>query len=328
MSHRLHSWRLQLSYSTYFYTRTPEVPHFTPVHQKIDFAPMTADYHQKIAQDGFVVVRNLLSPSEIAQYREAALAVVQYAREGHWPHVRTRGKQFPPWPKNFSPDIWGVSGLLHPDLGSMAKPFEQCYALSNLLDVAADILETNRDDLSMELFNMLINPLTDFGLDWHRDTIRAEASAEEEAKDLLSDPYAGTQFNLALTEDKCLIAIPGSHNRVRTDEERLKTTGEDRQQHISGEVSVELHPGDVVFYNNNILHRAQYLSKELRLTLHGLYGHPTKGHLRAKGILQHGVSEWLPRFQPKDPQLVLMRARLEKLATEFKGVDLGYALEG
>lgn len=289
---------------------------------------MTADYHQQIAQDGFVVVRNLLSASEIARYKDAALKVVQYARDGNWPHVRTRGKQFPPWPKNFSPDIWGVSGLLHPDLGPMTEPFEQCYALPKLLDVAADILQTDRDGLSMELFNMLINPLTDFGLDWHRDTIRAEASPEEEAKELLSDPYAGTQFNLALTEDKCLIAIPGSHNRVRTEEERAKTAGTDRQQHISGQVVVELHPGDVVFYNNNILHRAQYLSKELRLTLHGLYGHPSKGGLRAKGILQHGVAEWLPRFEPKDPQLRRLRSHLETMAKEFGGVDLGYALEG
>lgn len=61
-------------------------------------------------------------------------------------------------------------------------------------------------------------------------------------------PYAGAQFNLALTEDSCLIAIPGSHNRLRTQEEREKTVdATKRKKYITGQTVVDLHPGDIVF---------------------------------------------------------------------------------
>lgn len=289
---------------------------------------MTVSAHQDIEDTGFSVVRGFLLPQEVAEYTKAAEAVVQHAREGKWPHVRTRGKQFPPWPKNFSPDIWGVSGLLHPDLGEMALPFHKCYSSDKILAMAGDILETDKSKLSMELFNMLINPLTDFGLDWHRDTIKPEASEEEEADQLLKDPYAGAQFNLALTEDNCLIVVPGSHKRIRTPEEREKTQNSDRKEHITGQIEVVLHPGDIVFYNNNILHRAEYSSKSVRLTLHGSYGHVDHGKSRAKGILQHGVLEWLPRLEPQTENLAMLKEKLVKLAEEFAGVDLGYALDG
>lgn len=285
-------------------------------------------HHDQIEADGFSVVRNFLTPEQVKTYRAAAEAVVQHARDGNWPHVRTRGKQFPPWPKNFSPDIWGVSGLLHPDLGELSQPFHECYALDGLLQIAGDILQTPTTNLSMELFNMLINPLTDFGLDWHRDYIKPEATPEEEADQLLKDPYAGTQFNLALTEDKCLIVVPGSHKRIRTEEEREKTSNNDRKEYILGQIVVELHPGDVAFYNSNILHRAQYSSKEVRLTLHGSYGHAEYGKVRARGVLQHGVAEWLPKFKPKNRNLIKLKSHLEKTCKEFEGKDLGYALEG
>lgn len=285
-------------------------------------------HHDQIAESGFSVIRNFLSPEEVCQYKKAAEEVVDYARKGNWPHVRTRGKQFPPWPKNFSPDIWGVSGLLHPELGQMSMPFQRLYSSDKLLDVAGDILQTPHEGLSMELFNMLINPLTDFDLDWHRDSIRPDVTPEEEAEQLLQDPYAGTQFNLALTEDKCLIVVPGSHNRVRTAEEREKTTDESRKDHISGEIYVDLHPGDIVFYNSNILHRASYSAKNLRLTLHGSYGHVKHGKTRAKGVLQHGVAEWLPDFEPTTENMEMLKSKLVALAKQFEGVNLGYSLEG
>jgi hypothetical protein len=44
--------------------------------------------------------------------------------------------------------------------------------------------------------------------------------------------------------------------------------------------------------------------------------------------LQHGVSEWLPRFHPTESNLIMLRGNLEALAKEFEGQDLGFALEG
>lgn len=278
-----------------------------------------------LESDGFVVIKNFLTPEEVQTYIDASEKVIQYAREGKWKDVRTRGKQFPPWPENFSPDIWGVSGLLHPDLGELATPFHEVYSSDKILDVAGKILNAPREKLSMELMNMLINPLTDFGLDWHRDTIKPDVLPEEEAEKLAgANAFAGTQFNLALTDDSCLIVVPGSHNRVRTEEERQKI----EKEPISTQLVVELHPGDIVFYNNNILHRAQYSSKSKRITLHGSYGHLDYGKLRARGILQHGVAKWLDRLEPQTKNLELLKEKLVVLAKEFEGVDIGYALDG
>lgn len=285
-------------------------------------------HHDQIAEDGFTIVRNFLTQQEVAKYRKASEDVVEYAREGKWPHVRTRGKQFPPWPKNFSPDIWGISGLLNPNLGDLSIPFHECYSSDKILNIAGDILQTDKNGLTMELFNMLINPLSDFALDWHRDYIKPEVSEEEEAEQLLQDPYAGTQFNLPLTEDKCLIVIPKSHNRIRTPEEREKTSNDNRTEYIEGQITVDLNPGDIVFYNSNILHRASYSSKSTRLTLHGSYGHVDHGQTRAKGVLQHGVAEWLPKFETKEENLNLLKGKLENLATQFEGANLGYSLDG
>lgn len=285
-------------------------------------------HHDEIDKDGFSIVRGFLTPQEVKKYRKASEDVVAYAREGKWSDVRTRGKQFPPWPMNFSPDIWGISGLLNPDLGDLSTPFHECYSSDKLLNIAGDILQTDKNGLSMELFNMLINPLTNFDLDWHRDYIKPEVSAEEEAEQLLQDSYAGTQFNLPLTEDKCLIIIPGSHKRIRTPEEREKTSNDSRKEFINGQITVDLNPGDIVFYNSNILHRASYSSKNTRLTLHGSYGHVDHGKTRAKGVLQHGVAEWLPRFETREPNLQLMKGKLETLAIQYQGVSLGYSLDG
>lgn len=285
-------------------------------------------HHDQIADQGFTLIKDFLSPQEVEYYRDTARKVVEIARKGEWDDVRTRGKQFPPWPKNFSPDIWGVSGLLHPKLQELSSPFQQCYSDDRLLAVVCDILQTDVSDITMELFNMLINPLTDFGLQWNRDYIKPDTTAEEEAEQLLQHPYAGTQFNMALTNDECLIVVPGSHKRVRTDEEREITTSEDAKQVIPGQITVKLNPGDVVFYNSNILHRAQYFSSQERLTLHGSYGHKNFGHFRAKGVLQHGVGHWVNDFHPTNSNMKSLHVNLVELASQFQSHDLGYSLNG
>lgn len=193
--------------------------------------------------------------------------------------------------------------------------------------IVIDILQTNPDNVSMELLNMLINPLTDFDLEWHRDDIKPEVSPEEELSQL-NVPYSGCQFNLALEEDECLIVIPGSHKRIRTEEERQKTTDDSKKKPISGQIPVALHPGDVVFYNSNILHRGVYDSKNPRLTFHGSYGHMDFGKNRARLVLQHGVANWLPRLEPRNETLAQLKIGLEKMASENFDNNMGFSLSG
>lgn len=287
--------------------------------------------HDQLNRDGFVVLKNFLDQQEIDEYKAASKRAIELAREGKWPEVRTRGKQFPPWPKNFSPDIWGLSGLLNPGWAELdpelPKVFQKVYANPKLVDAACDILQISKDEVVMELLNMLINPMTDFSLDWHRDDIKPEATAEEEMQ-RLALPDQGAQFNLSLCKDDCLIVVPKTHLRARTEAERAATTGSDRQGFIEGEIVVPLGPGDCVFYNNNILHRATYNSKVERITLHGSYGHPVNGKVRAENILQFGLGSWIQDFHPTDPQLLQMRSHLVKLIDENKDKPIKYSLDG
>jgi hypothetical protein len=294
-------------------------------------AIVTSHLHEAVERDGFVVIRNFLDENEIGYYKSSCEIAIQLSKEGRWPHVRIRGKQFPPWPKDFNPDIWGVSGLLHPDLADLdpllGEAFQKFYSHDNLLSSASDILQTPKDNLVMELLNMLINPLTDFELEWHRDDIRPEATFEEELSALnLKD--TGTQFNLALCEDSCLIVVPGTHKRARTSEEREVTLAPGKNGRISGQLIVQLRPGDCVFYNNNILHRGVYNSKVERITLHGSYGHGTNGKSRSQNVLQHGVAEWLPRFTPSNQKLAKLKEGLNRMVEENKGKVIGYSLDG
>src|SRR6185437_1183240 len=87
-----------------------------------------------------------------------------------------------------------------------------------------------------------------------------------------------------------LIVVPGSHTRARTQVERNAGPFE---KGLPGEIKVRMKPGDVVFYNNNILHRGAYVSTKERMTLHGSMGHSGGSRLRARNVLQHGIGEWV-----------------------------------
>lgn len=96
----------------------------------------------------------------------------------------------------------------------------------------------------------------------------------------------------ALYDDACLFVVPNSHRRVRTPEEREVTIHDPKSAHMPGQLKVELKAGQTVFYDNNILHRASYVSSQKRATLHASMGTIEGGHHRASCILQHGL-DWM-----------------------------------
>lgn len=57
-------------------------------------------------------------------------------------------------------------------------------------------------------------------------------------------------------------------------------------------LKVVLKPGQTVFYDNNILHRAAYSKASKRATLHGCMATITGGDHRAASIFQHGLG-WM-----------------------------------
>ncbi|KAF3901441.1 hypothetical protein ABW21_db0203346 [Orbilia brochopaga] len=253
---------------------------------------MTADETERavkidlaaFARDGFVIVDDVLPPAVFDAAKEACEEAVEKGRKGEWPHRRIVGKAFPPWPAA-GPDIWGIQHLMHPDMN--LPLFKDIYVNPTLLSTASQILQVpSPASLQLELFNLLINPhTTPFSLPYHRDSIPASATAAEEAE-MLKRPRTGTQYNLALYDDACLIVVPGSHKRPKTPEEAALLAKDDKTP-LPGEIKVVLKPNQAVFYENDILHRAEYTTLK-RVTLHGSMG--MEGQVeRARMILQHGV---------------------------------------
>lgn len=282
---------------------------------------------QSLEKDGFVVIPNALDPSQLSTLREAAKRTTSLARAGQWPHIRTVGKQFPPWTAPASDGIWGVQHLLHPDLPDSGI-FASSYFSPTVLKPARELMGgCSENDLVMELFNMLVRPDKDYALRWHRDDIPADATDAEELE-RLREPAWHTQWNLALFEDTSLVLVPGSHKRARTPVERAAAPFE---EHLPGQITVRLGPGDVAFYNNNILHRGVYDSAKERMTLHGSVGHAKGSKLRARNVLQHAVGAWVERcdFAGLDHETRLraegMRERLVRLGRESG--DVGYSLK-
>ncbi|SPJ72450.1 related to Putative nicotinamide N-methyltransferase [Fusarium torulosum] len=289
----------------------------------------TSQYLQDLNRDGFVVIKSIVNKDKLDALREASSKATQLARDGQWPYIRTVGKQFPPWDASQAREhgIWGVQHLMNPGLPGH-ELFTELYFSEAILGIVKQLLQCQDADLVMELFNMLVRPEKDFELRWHRDDIPAEASEEEEMERLGKHAYHA-QYNFALWEDASLIVVPGSHRRARTSVER---NADPFAKSLPDQLIVELQPGDIVFYNNNILHRGAYSCRKERMTLHGSVGHVQGSTLRARNVLQHGVGEWVDKCVleslPEDDRRRAdgMRQRLIHLGSESGQV--GYSHQG
>ncbi|KXT04904.1 hypothetical protein AC578_3449 [Pseudocercospora eumusae] len=248
-----------------------------------------AELRAALDRDGFVRIPHAFTLSEVEHFRAACQRTVAAARNGQWKYLRTLPKQFPPW---------------------------------NVEDVS----ETGifKADLVMELYNMLVTPHYDWSLRWHRDDIGPDVNPEEELE-RLQEPMLHAQWNLALYEDQSLIVVPGSHKRARTPMERAADPYEDD---MPGQLAVKVYPGDIVFYNNNILHRGVYDSSIERMTLHGTMGMKGSDPARARNILQHGIGKWAAQCDfhalPADTAKLAedMKQRLLQMGS---GDDVGYS---
>ncbi|KAJ7665739.1 hypothetical protein B0H17DRAFT_1184497 [Mycena rosella] len=251
-------------------------------------------------EEGFVIIPGLIPPENFSPLESACDHVISRTRDGAWPHRRTVGKQFPPYGDS-DPDSWGVQHLMHPDLQEPA--FAQWYTSTAVINAVQSLLGCEEAELQMELFNLLINPRSHhFALRWHRDDIAGDATEEEERKALDAWKPHGIQWNTALYADSCLFVVPGSHKASRTPEQRLHSEGQDPPTDpldMPGAIQVALQPGDSVFYNSNILHCASYDSQARRATLHASMGNVKGGSVRARNVLQHGLS-WMKEPQFRD----------------------------
>ncbi|KAI0699513.1 hypothetical protein C8T65DRAFT_581125 [Cerioporus squamosus] len=288
---------------------------------------MVPSRKQLYEQQGYVVVPNLVTKDHLAALEAACAHAIAKTRTGEWTHRRTVGRQFPPYGDD-DPDSWGVQHVMHPDLGELA--FAHWYTSDALVDVVKELLGCEEDQLQMELFNLLINPTAhSFALRWHRDDVR-ETATEDEELEALGVWHHGVQWNTALRKDSCLYVVPGSHKVSRTPEQRAQSCTLDPPKDpmdMPGAVQVTLHPGETVFYNNNILHCATYDNREERITLHACMGEVRGGPSRARNILQHGL-KWMKEDRFRDTLDERGKRMLERIVSLQESVngDVGYSL--
>ncbi|THH13151.1 hypothetical protein EW146_g7029 [Bondarzewia mesenterica] len=293
---------------------------------------MAITLKERFDEQGFVIVPNLIITELRAELEQATENAISKTRSGVWPHRRVVGKQFPPY-GNDGPDSWGVQHVMHPELGEPA--FAKWYSSKELRGAVEELLACQDENLQMELFNLLINPEShEFALRWHRDDVKTTATDEEEREALEiwnhgNLRFVEIQWNTALYEDSCLFVVPGSHRVPRTDEQRSQSSTPDPPEDpmtMPGVLQVTLHPGDTVFYNNNILHCGKYSEKAKRATLHASMGDTRGGATRARNVLQHGLA-WMKeepfrKTLDKDGQ-----GMLDRLIAMQEGVghDIGYS---
>lgn len=133
------------------------------------------------------------------------------------------------------------------------------------------------------------------------------------------------QWNLALYDDTSLVVVPGSHKRARTDIER---NADPYENHLPGLTVVKMGPGDIMFYNNNILHRGVYDPTVERMTLHGTMGIAGTDKARARNILQHGIGSWASNADFNDlpaDMADLAKGMQRRLVEMGSGDDVGYS---
>ncbi|KAJ7212963.1 hypothetical protein GGX14DRAFT_445802 [Mycena pura] len=282
-----------------------------------------ANQKRQFEDEGFVIISGLIIPESFPRLERACADVISRTRDGSWPHRRTVGKQFPPYGTG-DPDSWGVQHVMHPDLAQPA--FAQWYTSNEVVTAVQMLLGCKEDELQMELFNLLINPLShNFALRWHRDDIGNDATEEEEERAL----DAWKPHGVSLYEDSCLFVVPGSHKIPRSPEQRLHSCTPDAPVDpldMPGAIQVSLKPGESVFYNSNILHCASYDASAPRATLHATIGNVAGGSVRARNILQHGLG-WMKEPQFRESLDQRGTAMLDRLMKLYNSVgDVGYSL--
>ncbi|OAX79420.1 hypothetical protein ACJ72_06258 [Emergomyces africanus] len=315
----------------------------------------TTPYLTALQRDGFVVIPNLLSPSQLTTLRAAASHASDLGRSGKWPHIRTVPKQFPPWPSTPPPaeegGIWGVQHLMHPEMPGRDE-FAKLYFSPRVLEIVEELVGVKKSDkseqepLTMELLNLLVAPThVPFALRWHRDDIPTPPtlSPEDELAALKlksppDRPQSHAQYNIPLYDDASLIVVPGSHRRARTQVEREADPYEDN---VPGQLVVKLRAGDArgVWGDGPGVKGENGLAKGLRLTVHGSVGlavdnggegdKTPKTNARAQVVLQHGVGFWINRedaaFNGLEGEVKVRAERMRKRLIEMgSGDGLGY----
>ncbi len=254
-------------------------------------------------RDGYVVFREILPPSLIADLRRVSERGRELARAAGGPLAQ-----------RFEPVAnWDVD----------QKPFDDYRELPELRDAIARLLSPRHTYGNRELhLGVLIEPVeVPYCMPWHQDLRHLAASSlpfvTPEAK---RDPDLFNQINCALYRDDSLWVVPGSHARDDTAEERAAfpdgeptapsfetDSNEERERmclaycrRMPGAVRVHLDPGDLCVYRGTLWHMGNYVPYVKRATIIDLIDTPNYAEFRTRAGLDKALAERTTTRSVKD----------------------------
>jgi Phytanoyl-CoA dioxygenase (PhyH) len=245
---------------------------------------------ERYAIDGYFIADDVVDPDMLARLREAAPRVKARARSGE---VYLYNNVAAP------NDPWVIDGIL---TSAFSEPVFAEYMVSDrLLRYAHTFCGP---DIRLGYLGMLTNPYNvDFDLYWHRDVMKL---SPDDFPDVSATPPATRarqtrklRWTTALVPDANLRLVPGSHARWGTELENRNMT-EHLSEDLPGQRLIELEPGQTVFYDERILHRALTRKERDRFGLFGTWARYIPGEPKLNPIpemrwmLRPGIRDTFP----------------------------------
>lgn len=254
----------------------------------------SAQWIEDYRRDGYVILREVVPPSLIADLRRVSEQGRELARAAGGPMAQ-----------RFEPVAnWDID----------QKPFDDYRELPELRDAISRLLSPRHAYGNRELhLGVLIEPVSvPYCMPWHQDLRHLAASSLAFlTPDAKRDPDLFNQINFALYQDDSLWVVPGSHARDDTAEERAafpegdptapsfeNQSNEERERtclaycrRMPGAVNVHLDPGDVCVYRGTIWHMGNYVPYVKRATIIDLIDTPAYAEFRARAGLDKELAD-------------------------------------
>ncbi len=273
-------------------------------------------------EEGYLVLREVVPPEELAALRESYELLVSRQRE-IW--AKERAPDEPPggvWENSPQPRLLLSREPLASLVDEKTANAVEIWAHENTQGVSSELLGV--EDAGVTEMMLMCNPVRDRGpAAWHRDHHPIDtAPLQGYIDDIVEAGPRYVQWNLSLYDDNVLWVLPGSHLRVNTEAENQQLLADPRAP-LHGGVQTHLNAGDGVVYILPVLHWGSNYSRKMRRTIHGGFSeftsYPAFDYV---DCLAPGVQAMFDRWDERSSQLQVwtenaLRAVIDKDADAY-----------